>query len=84
MEGITNETVNKEQSAQNFENRKYDPLEDSGNILFDNSSDPDLYFYVKFRFRFYFVTYHFLKASELPHGTANAIENLGGKLIGHN
>ena len=42
MEDITNEAVNKEQQAQNFENRKYDP---SGNILFDNSSDPDLHFY---------------------------------------
>ena len=45
MEGITNETVNKEQQAQNFENRKYDPLENSGNNIFDNSSDPDLHFY---------------------------------------
>ena len=45
MEGITNESVNKEQQAQNFENLKYDPLENSGNILFDNSSDPDLHFY---------------------------------------
>ena len=44
MEGITNETVNKEQQAQNFENLKYDPLENSGNILFGNSSDPDLHF----------------------------------------
>ena len=41
MEGITNESVNKEKQAQNFENLKYD----SGNILFDNSSDPDLHFY---------------------------------------
>ena len=40
MEGITNESVNKEQNAQ-----KYDPLKNSGNILFDNSSDPDLHFY---------------------------------------
>ena len=45
MEGVTNKTVNKEQQAQNFENLKYDPLENSGNILFDNSSDPDLHFY---------------------------------------
>ena len=44
MEGITNETANKEQQAQNFENLKYDPLENSGNILFGNSSDPDLHF----------------------------------------
>ena len=45
IEGITKESVNKEQQAQNFENLKYDPLENSGNILFDNSSDPDLHFY---------------------------------------
>ena len=31
--------------AQNFENLKYDPLEISGNIMFDNSSDHDLHFY---------------------------------------
>ena len=46
MEGITNESVSKEQQAQNFENLKYDPVENSGNILFDNSSDPDLMFYI--------------------------------------
>ena len=45
MEVVTKESVNKEQQAQNFENLKYDPLENSGNILFDNSSDPDLHFY---------------------------------------
>ena len=45
MKGITKESVNKEQQTQNFENRKYDPLENSENILFDNSSDPDLDFY---------------------------------------
>ena len=45
MESITNEPVNKEQQARNFENLKYDPLENSGNILYDNSSDPDLHFY---------------------------------------
>ena len=45
MEGITNETVIKEQQAQNFEKLKYDPLENSGNTLFDNSGDPDLQFY---------------------------------------
>ena len=45
MEGITNASVNKEQQAQNFENLKYDPLENSGNILLENSSDPDLHFY---------------------------------------
>ena len=46
MEGTTNETVNKEQQAQNFENLKYDPLENSGNILFDNSSDPKYTLYI--------------------------------------
>ena len=46
MEGITNETVNKKQQAQNFENLKYDPLENSGNILFDNSSDPKYTLYI--------------------------------------
>ena len=45
MEGITNKIVNKEQQAQNFENLMYDPLENSGDILFGNSSDPDLHFY---------------------------------------
>ena len=29
MEGITNESVNKEQQAQNLENLKSDPLENS-------------------------------------------------------
>ena len=45
MEGITSETVNMEQQGQNFENLKYDLLGNSGNILFENSSDPDLHFY---------------------------------------
>ena len=45
MEGTTNEIVSKEQQAQNFENLKYDPLDNYGNILFDNSSDLDLHFY---------------------------------------
>ena len=45
MKGVTNKTVNKEQQAQNFENLQYDPLENSRNILFDNSSDPDFHFY---------------------------------------
>ena len=45
MEDITKESVNKEQQAQNSENLKYDPLENFGNFLFDNSSDPDLHFY---------------------------------------
>ena len=44
MESIINETVSKEQQAQNLENLKYDPSENSGNILFDNSSDSDLHF----------------------------------------
>ena len=38
MEGITIATVSKEQKARNFENHKYDFLENSGNILFGNSS----------------------------------------------
>ena len=41
MEGVTTQIINKEQQAQNFENLKYDPVENSGNILFDNCSDPD-------------------------------------------
>ena len=45
MEGITNEAVNLEQQAQNFENLKYDHLENSGNISFENSNDPGLHFY---------------------------------------
>ena len=45
MAGITNETINKEQQAHNFQNLKYDPSENSGNTLFDNSNDPDLQFY---------------------------------------
>ena len=45
MQVITDQAVNKEQQAQNFENLKYEPLENSGDILFDSSSDPDLHFY---------------------------------------
>ena len=45
MKSITNETANKEQQAKNFENLKYDPLENSGNILLDHSIDPDLHVY---------------------------------------
>ena len=45
MEGVTNVIVNKEQQTQNIEHLKYDLLENSGNILFDNLSDPDLPFY---------------------------------------
>ena len=37
--------VHKEKQAQNFENHKYDPLENSGNILFDHSSDHSSDFY---------------------------------------
>ena len=44
MEAIANETVNKEQQAQNFQNLKYDPVENSRNILFAISSDSDLHF----------------------------------------
>ena len=39
-ESVINGTVSKEQQARNFEN-----LENSGNMLFDNPSDPDLHFY---------------------------------------
>ena len=45
MEGITNNIVNEEPQAQNFKNLKYDPWENFENILFENSSDPDLHFY---------------------------------------
>ena len=45
MESIITETVSKEQQAQNLENLKYDPSENSGNILFNNSCDSDLHFY---------------------------------------
>ena len=44
IEVITNETVNNEQQDQNFETLRYNPLENSENIYFDNSSDPDLHF----------------------------------------
>ena len=44
MEDIPNETINMEQQVQNFANLKYDPLENSGNILYDNFNDPDLQF----------------------------------------
>ena len=43
MEVINNKAVNKERHAQNLENLKYDPLENSGNISLGNSSDPDLH-----------------------------------------
>ena len=42
---MTNETVNKEQQAQKFENIRYVHLENSENILFGNSSDSDSHFY---------------------------------------
>ena len=45
MEGITNEKVNQEHRAQNFENLKYNRSQNSGNILFGNSSGPDSPFY---------------------------------------
>ena len=45
MEGITNKTINKNSKLKVLKNVKYDPLENSGNILFDNSIDPDLHFY---------------------------------------
>ena len=45
MEDITNQSVNKKHQALNFENLRYDPLENSGNILFGYSSDPNLHFY---------------------------------------
>ena len=45
IEEITNETVNKEQQAQKFENIRYVHLENSENILFGNSSDSDSHFY---------------------------------------
>ena len=45
MEGITNKTINKEQQAQNLKNINCNPLENTGNISSDNSSDPDLHFY---------------------------------------
>ena len=40
MEVIANEIVNNKQ-----ENLKYNPLENSGNVLFDNSRDPDSHFF---------------------------------------
>ena len=33
--------------AQDFKYGKYDPSESTGNILLDNSRDPDLNFYIK-------------------------------------
>ena len=42
---MTNETVNKKQQAQKFENIRYVHLENSENILFGNSSDSDSHFY---------------------------------------
>ena len=45
MELQTNENETNEHVAQNFETLKYDPSESSGDILFDNSCDPDRYFF---------------------------------------
>ena len=41
---MTNEAVSNEQQAQKFETLGCDPSENSGNIFFGNSSDPDLHF----------------------------------------
>ena len=40
----TNENETNEHVALNFETLKYDPSESSGDILLDNSCDPDLHF----------------------------------------
>ena len=45
MELQTDENKTNEHVPQNFETLKYDPLESSGNILLDNSCDPDLHFF---------------------------------------
>ena len=39
----TNENETNEHVAQNFETLKHDPSENSGEILLDNSCDPDLH-----------------------------------------
>ena len=44
MELQTNENETNEHVALNFETLKYDPSESSGDILLDNSCDPDLHF----------------------------------------
>ena len=45
MELQANENKTIEHVAQIFETLKYDPLESSGDILLDNSCDPDLHFF---------------------------------------
>ena len=45
MELQANENKTNEHVAQIFETLKYDPLESSGDILLDNSCDPDLHFF---------------------------------------
>ena len=45
MELQTNENETNEHVALNFETLKYDPSESSGDILLDNSCDPDLHFF---------------------------------------
>ena len=44
MELQTNENETNEYVAQNFETLQYDPSESSGDILLDNSCDPNLHF----------------------------------------
>ena len=44
MEVIHNATVKNDPEAQKFENHDYNFQENSGDILFDNSSNPDLHF----------------------------------------
>ena len=44
---ITSATVNNEQEAPSFENLRYDPLENSKNILLENYADSDLRFFSK-------------------------------------
>ena len=45
MELQANENETNEHVALNFETLKYDPSESSGDILLDNSCDPDLHFF---------------------------------------
>ena len=49
MEDITNETANRKKHAWKIEILKYCPLENSGNILSDNSSDPGLHLTLIFK-----------------------------------
>ena len=61
MEDITNETANRKKHAWKIEILKYCPLENSGNILFDNSSDPGLHLTlilkILIQFRYYLKNY---------------------------